>query len=254
MMDLQQAFDEGFEAVKQYVDGELSALAKRLDALEGKSEPVSVAGAVVDREGHLILTMSDGATKDVGLICGKDGATEIVPPVPAASESANELTAILKRLDTIEATTPPAAVSSALIDRGGHLVLTLTDGATKDVGPVCGTDGKPGEPGLGFDDLAVAHDGERGLTLSFTRGEQVKEFPMVLPIVIDRGIHREGDIYAKGDGVTWAGSFWISQKDDNGDKPGGSPETWRLSVKKGRDGKDAVVREQAAPTPIKLRG
>lgn len=97
--------------------------------------------------------------------------------------------------------------------------------------------GRPGEPGLGFDDLEVIHDGERNLTLRFARGEQVKEFPLTLPIVLDRGVFKDGTEYVKGDAVTWAGSLWIAQKDTN-TKPD-SGEGWRLAVKRGRDGKDA---------------
>jgi len=36
-MDLQEAFDRGFEYVKRYVDGELAAVNARLAKLEGRS-------------------------------------------------------------------------------------------------------------------------------------------------------------------------------------------------------------------------
>jgi hypothetical protein len=54
--------------------------------------------------------------------------------------------------------------------------------------------------------------------------------------VIDRGVWREGQ-YKAGDAVTWAGSLWIAQKDTDA-KPD-SGDGWRLSVKRGRDGKAA---------------
>ena len=34
------------------------------------------------------------------------------------------------------------------------------------------------EPNLGFDDLAVLHDGERGVLFRVTRGDQFKDFPI----------------------------------------------------------------------------
>lgn len=132
-------------------------------------------------------------------------------------------------------------VAGAVIDRTGNLVLTLTDGSTRDLGVVIGKDGQPGKDGkdgapgrdgVGFDDLDLVETDE-GVLLRFTRGDQVKSFR--LPIVVDRGVWREGQ-YRKGDGVTWAGSFWIAQEDTTE-----KPETgkgWRLAVKKGRDGKD----------------
>lgn len=95
-------------------------------------------------------------------------------------------------------------------------------------------DGKDGEHGLGFDDLSVADDGEGNVTLRFARGEVVKEHSLRLPILRDCGVWTAERSYAKGDGVTFGGSFWIAQKDAPEGKPGLS-EDWRLAVKKGRD-------------------
>lgn len=178
-MNFQDAFDRGFAAVKKYVDLAVGDAVKRIAAIEQKAAPISVTSALIDRDGKLVLTHSDGSTKDLGVVVGRDG-----------------------------------------IDAKGE----------------------PGADGLGFDDLAVIHDGERGFTFRFERGEQVKEFKFALPVVIDRGVwveSKEGG-YEKGDGVTWAGSFWISQKDENADKPDGG-DGWRLSVKRGRDGKALKV-------------
>ena len=106
-----------------------------------------------------------------------------------------------------------------------------------------GAAGKDGADGLGFDDLSVEHDGERTLTLRFARGEQVKEFAVDLPVVIDRGVWREGS-FKRGDGVSWGGSFFIAQKDTTA-KPETSPD-WRLAVKRGRDGRDGKAGESGA--------
>lgn len=97
-----------------------------------------------------------------------------------------------------------------------------------------GIDGTNGRDGLGFDDLSVDFDGERVVKLKFARGEENKEFPLVLPTLIDRGVWREGG-YRRGDAVTWDGSLWIAQIDTSA-KPGLSPD-WRLAVKRGRDGR-----------------
>lgn len=100
-----------------------------------------------------------------------------------------------------------------------------------------GIDGKDGADGLGFDDLSVEYDGERGFTLKFARGDRTKTFAFELPIVIDRGFWRDGATVAKGDGVTFGGSYWIAQKATS-TKPEIGNDDWRLAVKKGRDGKD----------------
>jgi hypothetical protein len=131
-------------------------------------------------------------------------------------------------------------MAGAVINRDGNLVITMTDGTPRELGCVIGKDGAPGrdgkdgEPGrdgVGFDDLDLTET-EEGVFLRFMRGDQVKSFR--LPIVVDRGVWREGQ-YRKGDGVTWAGSFWIAQEDTT-EKPD-TGKGWRLAVKKGRDGK-----------------
>lgn len=179
---------------------------------------------------------------------------------------------VAKAVSALPAAKDGVGLAGAIIDRDGHLVVTLTDGATKELGPVVGKDvderavearlkelvdaipkAKDGLDGFGFDDMSADYDGERGLVLRFVRGERVKEFSFSMPVVIDRGVWIEGRDggYAKGDGVTWAGSFWISQKDENDDKPDGG-EGWRLAVKRGRDGKSVKVDLPAAPQPVKV--
>lgn len=173
-------------------------------------------------------------------------ADELAPLV--AGEVGKAVAALPKAKDGV-------GVAGAVIDRGGALVLTLTDGSTKDLGVIVGRDAdmaelarlikeevgrlpKPsdGNDGFGFDDLTVTHDGERGFSFSFKRGNEVKEFPFTLAHVLDRGVWREGK-YLKGDGVTFGGSFFIAQKDTE-TKPETSSD-WRLAIKRGRDGKDA---------------
>jgi len=100
-----------------------------------------------------------------------------------------------------------------------------------------GKDGTDGKDGLGFDDLDVVYDGERTLTVRFMQGERIREFPCLLPIMLDRGVYKDSGSYERGDAVTWAGSLWIAQE-PTGEKPD-SGKGWRLAVKRGRDGKDA---------------
>jgi len=100
-----------------------------------------------------------------------------------------------------------------------------------------GRDGVNGTDGLGFDDMTVEHDGRRTVTLKFARGEQRKDVALKFGVVLDSGVWKEGSFYEVGDGVTFGGSYWIAQKNTD-DKPGTS-DSWRLAVKKGRDGKDS---------------
>lgn len=80
----------------------------------------------------------------------------------------------------------------------------------------------------------------------------VQKFSM--PVVLDRGKFEREQSYAKGDSVSWDGSAWIAQKDieSAADKP--LPPDWRLSIKRGQDGKDLRTEEAPRPRePLRLR-
>jgi integrin beta 3 len=138
-------------------------------------------------------------------------------------------------------------LAAAMINRAGELVITLSDGSLQTLGLVVGRDGDPGRPGdpgrdgldgFGFDDLVVDYDGERQVTFRFTQSDRVKEFPVCLPIVLDRGVYRAEQEYERGDAVSFGGSLWIAQQ-ATADKPETSAG-WRLAVKRGRDGRSAT--------------
>lgn len=100
-----------------------------------------------------------------------------------------------------------------------------------------GARGMNGQDGLGFDDLAVLHDGERGVTFRFIKGDKVKEFTVTVPALIYRGVYTDGKTYEPGDVVTWGGSTWHNGEPTT-TKPGEGSKSWTLMVKRGRDGKD----------------
>lgn len=149
-------------------------------------------------------------------------------------------------------------LAGALIDREGNLVVTLTNGETKALGPVVGRDGErgkdgePGQDGIGFDDMTLDYDGERGFTFLFQKGERIEERRFVVPVILDRGVYRAENVYAKGDAVSYGGSVWIAQRETKA-RPDGSSD-WRLSVKAGRDGKDGVLKAAPEAKPLKIGG
>lgn len=117
-----------------------------------------------------------------------------------------------------------------------------------------GKDGRDGVDGLGFDDIQVDHDGERGFTFRFVRGERTKTFgAFTVPSVIYRGVFNEGQTYAKGDSVTWGGAMWIALEQTalKPDEYGAAAKAWQLSVKRGRDGKSG---KDGAPGPQGPKG
>jgi hypothetical protein len=100
-----------------------------------------------------------------------------------------------------------------------------------------GLPGRDGKDGLGFDDLGVDYDGERTVTLRYVRGDDVKAFPLVLPVPIYRGVYRPDQNYARGDQVTFGGSIWHCNQPSE-EKPGDGSAAWTLAAKRGRDGRN----------------
>lgn len=264
-------FDEKLEGIEAEVKGlrdmiaqtgaaleeRIAARAAELGEIKTALEPL--AGRIAEIEEIEIgdrLDLLDGALKAVGEIVQTSGV-ELEKAVEAQGaalagivegQGALEagLIALVKAsveesvagIETIKGDKGDtgASVVSAMINRAGSLILTCADGSLRDVGLVVGKDGDDGEPGLGFDDLDVELVGDRTLAFVWQRGDLKKSVEFVIPWVLDRGVYVEGEKYVKGDGVTFGGALWIAQK-DTGSKPGGD-DTWRLAVKKGRDGRD----------------
>jgi hypothetical protein len=118
--------------------------------------------------------------------------------------------------------------------------------------PQDGKDGTNGKDALEIDDLLVTDDGDGLVTLNFKRGALEKSFTIRLPRFRDMGVYEAEKSYRAGDGVSSGGSFWIAQKDAPEGRPG-TYDGWRLAVKKGRDGKDGVMKT-VQTQPYKLHG
>lgn len=146
-------------------------------------------------------------------------------------------------------------LAGAIIGREGDLIVTLTNGEAKSLGPVVGRDGKDGErgqPGLSLDDFDVklADDG-RTVDLIFGAGETRVTRSLALPTMIYRGTFNEGRSYAQGDTVTWAGSLWHCNE-ETAEKPGEGAKAWTLAAKRGRDGKDFAGPQFKAPEKVRI--
>jgi integrin beta 3 len=150
------------------------------------------------------------------------------------------------------------SVAGMTITRQGTLQVTLSDGQTKDAGPIGpdpefvrqavaelvkswpipkdGAPGAPGAPGRDgtLEDARADFDGKRTITL-YRKDESVLG-QWDIPIPTDEGVFKIGTLYRKASGVTHGGSFWIAQEDTR-DRPGES-KAWRMAVRRGSDGKD----------------
>lgn len=158
-------------------------------------------------------------------------------------------------------------LAGALIDRNNNLIVTFTDGGSKNLGSVVGKDADMDllstrvdqlvsaipvpKDGLGFDDLTVDYDQARTFSLKFARGSEVKQFTFKVPVMIYQGVYQIGEKYQVGDVVTWAGGMWHCNLDTE-NKPGdGNPE-WTLAVKRGRSAKEPVPLTSSKPPIVKV--
>lgn len=239
----------------------LDAMEKRLDAIPAPKEadPTAIADMVreqikadVDalREAVEAIDVPAAAElPDVAAMLAEavpaavaEAVAALPPAEPGKSVTVDDVAPMISEaVEKAVKAIPPAkdgiGLAGAMIDRDGNLVVTLTNGEAKALGPVVGKDADPampGKDGLGFEDMEFI-TGEDGRPVAkFQRGDMVKS--VALPCIMDRGPYRSGESYQKGDAVSYGGSLWIAQ-DETAERPDGG-KGWRLAVKKGRDGKD----------------
>ncbi|WP_455424908.1 phage gp6-like head-tail connector protein [Dryocola sp. LX212] len=91
----------------------------------------------------------------------------------------------------------------------------------------------------GVSGIDVTNSDERNFTVAVTRASgavETKSFS--IPTLIYRGVFKSGDVYKRGDTVTWGGSMWHCDEEST-DKPGeNGSKGWTLATKRGRDGRD----------------
>lgn len=208
----------------------IKALPHARDGVDGK-DGVGVSTAAIDRDGGLVLTLSNGAICSLGPVVGRDGKHG--EPGRAGRDGVDGKDGV--------------TVSGAMIDRDGALILNLSNGETRSLGVVVGRDGKDGERGPpGRDalrvqdiDLTLEPDG-RTLLITLDDGDVSFAAEIGVPTMIYRGVFKESDAYERGDTVTWAGSLWHCNATTT-DRPGEGSDAWTLAVKRGRDAKPAVL-------------
>jgi len=252
--------------IKEHVDAATAPLLRRIDELERREPVAGPAGkdgasvttddfapmitAAVEKAVSALPAPKDGEP-------GRDGASieqsDVERMVQAGIEKAvKDLPAPRDGADGRDGVN----IAGALIDREGALVVTLSNGETRSLGAVVGRDGKDGadgrdglngergERGFSLESFGaeMAADG-RTILLKFAGNETVETHELPLPVVIYRGVFKDGQAYAEGDEVTWAGSAWHCNAATT-DKPGEGSKAWTLKVKKGRDGKDGAPGER----------
>jgi hypothetical protein len=186
--------------IAELVQAAVAALPPPRDGRDGVPG-IGVAGAIIDRDGRLILTLSNGATQELGAVVGRDGKD-----------------------------TEPEIVKAWIVEEVAKIPRPK-DGERGETGMA----GKDGADGLGFDNLDMTFTDTTGYVLAVESGGRRKEWPIATPWF--SGVWRQGNTYPKGAIVVYKGDQWTA-KADTYNRPG-ETQDWQLSVRRGRDGKDA---------------
>lgn len=232
--------------------------------------PAGIESAEIKNDWNLLLKLSDGREIDVGRVVGWDGVDIDMERIQ--EQIAKTIKELWDNHPKPENGKDGIGLTGALLDKEGHLIVTLSNGKLENVGKVCGENGKDINPenitrqikelfdavpkpkdgidGVGFDDMSVEYDGEKTVTFIFAKDDTEKLFKLNMPIMLFRGAYKEGTEYTVGDTVSFGGSSWTAIADTK-EKPG-TGKDWQVSSKKGRDGKDFDPANPSKPGPVKL--
>ena len=212
------------KAMAAIVNEATAPLVKRIEELEARQPEIDVSDVV--RE----LLSADGIRHLVGLEV--DAFLTENPPAPGKDG---------------------AGIADLLIDRGGSLVATFTDGRMKELGEVVGKDGAPGrdgKDGADLTELSMEFDGERTVIVRGKSGDVSKR----LPVPLWRGYWSEKVVAERGDILTHNGTAYIAIVDNPKCEPGVGKydHEWKVFTRKGRDGKDGRNGvDKTAPVKVK---
>lgn len=217
-------------------------LRKRLEAIEQRqpdkgeqgepgrdAEPADVAE--VARQ----LLSTDGLKALIDLY-----VTDAVAAIPAPKDGKDgEQGPKGERGEKGERGTDGIGLAGAMIDRDNSLIVTLTNGETKNLGVVVGRDGVNGVDGLSMADASREYDQEMHEVIErWTVGGVTKELRYPAGGIRPGGYWREGMKSLALQTVTHDGALWIALRDTATKPCLENKEDWQLAARKGRDGKD----------------
>lgn len=226
-IDLKSFTDHIAQRVKSIID----PLERRLKELEARQPEKGDRGekgdpgepAVVIIDDVIDKLMSDAEFKSmVADAVAKQYAEH--PPAPGADGKDGEKGA------------PGVGVAGGMIDKGGNLILTTSDGKTHNLGRVEGRDG------LGFDDASATWDKEaQEVVMRYARGDVFKEVRYPAPVPTHVGFWQAGMQVKCGAFATHNGSLWYAMRTTS-EEPTYQSKDWQLAARKGADGQHKTVK------------
>jgi hypothetical protein len=277
MFDGKAFGDEMAAMVRRYVDTTVAPMAARIETLEreladerarDRVAPEAVARQIAEAVSAIPLAEpvqidTDALAKLAADAVRADLERAVAAlPVPKDGEPGKSVTVedvrpvvaelVSQAVSAIPVPKDGVGAAGAIIDRDGNLILTLTDGTTRDLGRVVGKDGDNGKDGqqgpAGFsleDFDSEVRDGGRTLVLSFTAGDIKHTVEHQLDTMIYKQVFKEGETYQPGDTVSFGGGLWHCDAETTS-RPGDDAKEWTLAVRRGREGKSVSMEDVSA--------
>lgn len=143
-------------------------------------------------------------------------------------------------------------LAGAMIDRDGALLITLTNGEVKNLGPVVGRNGTDGKDGLSLDGFDLEYLPEsHEINVKAVCNGRTKELRYPAGGIRPAGYWREGTKAVPGEAWVNGGSLWICMKGTEA-KPATNSDAWIIAARAGRDGERGATGKLPNDTPIKL--
>lgn len=237
--------DCDMEAVKEMIVEQVKAIPAPKD---GSSFTLEDAKPIIDKAVELICEDAEKAISDaVSAIPvpkdGSNGTSVTVDDVRPIIEAEIE-----KAVKQIPAPKDGLGMAGSMIDRDGNLIITMTNGETKNLGPVVGKDG------LSMESFEMAYDADaHEVVLKAMAAGKSHEIRYPAGGIHGKGYWRDGLEAKAGEAWVQGGSLWIAKRNTT-ESPSHSSESWFMAVRKGRDGESVVRRVQSGPAqPIRLK-
>lgn len=236
--------------IKGMVDSAVADAVKAVPApKDGKSFTLEDAQPIIDKAVELIC---EDAEKSI---------SEAVKAIPAPKDGVNGTSVTLddvrplieseieKAVKQIPVPKDGIGMAGAMIDRDGSLIITMSNGEAKNLGPVVGKDG------LSLESFEMTYDADaHEVVLRAVSVGKSQEIRYPAGGIHGKGYWRDGNKAKSGDAWTHDGSLWVAKKDTD-ETPSTKSGDWMLAARRGRDGGSVVRRVKEGPAaPIKLGG
>lgn len=136
----------------------------------------------------------------------------------------------------------------------GRLFAILSDGTTRDLGPIQGKDGRDGADGISFDSFELSYDDvQHEVVVRASAAGQTKEVRFHAGGIHHKGYWREGVQAKAGQAYTHDGILWIAKRTTSAEPSVANKDDWSIGARKGRDGRDGRNgRDLGPPAPVKI--